>query len=123
MPPRSIVVHLRIEGIAVAAAAIVAYAASGQSWWLFAALILAPDLSFLGWMLGPERGAHIYNAAHNYAVAAVLGLAGWWSGSGWLLAIGLVWATHIGIDRAVGYGLKYPANFHMTHLGPMGRQK
>ena len=32
------------------------------------------------------------------------------------LAVGLVWLAHIGIDRALGYGLKYPTHFEDTHL-------
>jgi hypothetical protein len=36
---------LRIEGLAYAALALIGYAYSGYSWWLFAALILVPDVS------------------------------------------------------------------------------
>ena len=37
------------------------------------------------------------------------------------LAVGLVWLAHIGIDRALGYGLKYQAGFAFTHLGRIGK--
>ena len=30
--------------------------------------------------------------------------------------LGLIWLTHIGVDRAIGYGLKYPTGFKDTHL-------
>jgi hypothetical protein len=30
--------------------------------------------------------------------------------------IALIWLTHIGIDRALGYGLKYPSGFKDTHV-------
>ncbi|RUW86567.1 DUF4260 family protein, partial [Mesorhizobium sp. M8A.F.Ca.ET.023.01.1.1] len=36
---------VRLEWAVVAVAAIVFYGATGVSWWLFALLILAPDLS------------------------------------------------------------------------------
>jgi hypothetical protein len=39
------------------------------------------------------------------------------------LSIALIWLAHIGIDRALGYGLKYSAGFGFTHLGRIGRQK
>ena len=39
------------------------------------------------------------------------------------LSIAMIWLAHIGIDRALGYGLKYPAGFGFTHLGRIGRQK
>jgi hypothetical protein len=29
--------------------------------------------------------------------------------------------AHIGIDRALGYGLKYHADFAFTHLGKIGK--
>jgi hypothetical protein len=28
----------------------------------------------------------------------------------------LIWITHLGVDRAVGYGLKYPTSFKEAHL-------
>ena len=33
-----------------------------------------------------------------------------------VVAIGLVWLAHIGFDRVLGYGLKYPEGFKETHL-------
>jgi Domain of unknown function (DUF4260) len=30
--------------------------------------------------------------------------------------VGLIWLAHIGIDRVLGYGLKYPTGFKDTHL-------
>jgi hypothetical protein len=32
------------------------------------------------------------------------------------LPYALIWLAHIGIDRALGYGLKYPTFFKDTHL-------
>jgi hypothetical protein len=37
------------------------------------------------------------------------------------LSIALIWLAHIGIDRALGYGLKYVAGFGFTHLGRIGK--
>ena len=37
------------------------------------------------------------------------------------LSIAMIWLAHIGIDRALGYGLKYSAGFGFTHLGRIGR--
>ena len=63
--PRSIVTYLRLEGLAVAAVSTALYARTGASWWLFAALWLAPDLSMLGYLGGACRGARVYNAFHS----------------------------------------------------------
>jgi hypothetical protein len=30
----------------------------------------------------------------------------------------LIWTAHIGFDRMLGYGLKYPTRFKDTHLNP-----
>jgi hypothetical protein len=37
-----------------------------------------------------------------------------------LIAVALIWAVHVGVDRALGYGLKYCAGFGLTHLGRIG---
>jgi hypothetical protein len=39
-----------------------------------------------------------------------------------LTAVAIVWFAHIGLDRALGYGLKYADGFQHTHLGTIGRR-
>lgn len=107
---------LQIEGGVVAAAAIWAYAQSGASWWLFAALILAPDLGMVGYLRSPARGARIYNLAHTYVLPVTLAFLAVVVTPA-ALPVALIWIAHIGIDRALGYGLKYPGGFRQTHLG------
>ncbi len=111
---------LRLEGAALLAAAVAAYAWLGGSWALFAVLALAPDLAMLGYLANPRLGSALYNAAHTtlgpFALAA-LALAG---GLDALLPVAAVWAAHIGFDRMLGYGLKYPTAFRDTHLGRLG---
>jgi len=41
-------------------------------------------------------------------------------GNAAMLPIALIWFAHIGIDRALGYGLKYTSGFKDTHLGRLG---
>lgn len=36
---------------------------------------------------------------------------------GLVLSLCLIWLAHIGMDRMLGYGLKYPTDFKDTHLG------
>jgi hypothetical protein len=111
----------RIEGAALAIAALVFFQLSGASWWLFACLILVPDISFAAYLAGPVHGAYGYNALHSWIGPALLlaaaALGGWAPG----VHIGLIWAAHIGIDRALGYGLKHTSGFRDTHLGRIGR--
>jgi Domain of unknown function (DUF4260) len=113
---------LRLEGLAVAVVTALLYARVGVSWWLFAGLWLAPDLSMLGYLAGTCRGARVYNAAHTYAVPAVLGAWGMLLHLPMAAAVALVWANHIGVDRALGFGLKYGEGFGWTHLGRVGKR-
>jgi hypothetical protein len=114
---------LRLEGLAVAALTFVLYARTGASWWMFAALWLVPDLSMLGYLYRPCWGARIYNAVHTYVLPAVLVLFALVSRADTLLPIALIWINHIGIDRMMGYGLKYSNGFGWTHLGRLGKEK
>ncbi|MDR6535671.1 DUF4260 domain-containing protein [Variovorax soli] len=112
---------LRLEGLAVLAAAVAAYQYLGASWGAFAMLFLLPDLSFLGYLAGPRVGAAAYNAAHSYIGPVALLTSGLVGERPAVLAFGLIWAAHIGLDRALGYGLKYGSEFGATHLGRIGR--
>jgi hypothetical protein len=115
---------LRLEGLAVAAVSTALYARTGASWWLFAALWLAPDLSMLGYLASPCWGARCYNAIHAYVVPAALGLSALLlHADGPLLPIALIWINHIGVDRLLGYGLKYADGFGYTQLGRLGGRR
>jgi hypothetical protein len=111
---------LRIEGLAVAGAALAIFATTGQPWWLIPALLLVPDLSWLGYLAGPHAGAWIYNLAHT----APLSLALLAAGAGWhisaLTVAGAVGLFHLGLDRLMKYGVKYDHSFGITHLGAHG---
>lgn len=89
---------LRIESIVFLAAAVGTYAWHDGSWWLFAILFLAPDLSFLGYLAGPHVGALVYNLAHTFVLPGVL-LAFAIAGSGVALDLALIWGAHIALDR------------------------
>lgn len=107
---------LRLEGLAVAVAALVLYFHLGYPWWLLALLVLAPDLSMVGYLAGAGAGAAAYDTAHLEALPVALGVAGVLAGSDVAIELALVWLVHVGVDRAVGYGLKYPTRFQDTHL-------
>ena len=111
---------LRLEGAALAAAALYAYHRTGAPWWLFGVLILVPDLSFAAYLVGSRTGAIVYNAMHTTLGPLVCAALGFLLPSFDLVAVALIWATHIGIDRAFGLGLKYAAGAAVTHLGRIG---
>ncbi len=63
----------------------------------------------------------MYNAAHSYAAPVLLGASGLLLAQPLAVALALLWANHIGVDRALGYGLKHATAFQDTHLGRIGR--
>ena len=114
---------LRFEGAVLFAASIAVFAAHGQQWWLYAALLLVPDIFMLGYLRSTKLGAIIYNIGHSYPAAALVTVLGFWSGSALTIAIGSIWFGHIGWDRMFGYGLKYATSFKHTHLGDLEKPK
>jgi hypothetical protein len=113
---------LRLEGLAALAVSLALYARAGFSWPVFALFLLAPDLSILGYLAGPRVGAALYNLVHSYVLALLLTLAGFLGAQPALTGAGLILIAHIGLDRALGYGLKYSTAFGDTHLGRTGRR-
>jgi hypothetical protein len=107
---------LRLEGLTVGAAALAVYFDRGYGWVLLLLLALAPDLSFVGYLAGTRVGAVAYNSVHTYVGPVALGVIGLLAESERSMQIALIWLAHIGIDRLLGYGLKYPTAFKDTHL-------
>ena len=109
-------VLLRVEGAALLVGAVVLYFHADYEWWLFLVLLLAPDLAAIGYLLGPRIGAAVYDLGHLEAFPVALAVVGVLTDSDVCLKLALIWFAHIGMDRAVGYGLKYPTHFKDTHL-------
>lgn len=107
---------LHIEGFAVLALSIYLYGYNQFSWVLFFILLLAPDMSMLGYLLNNKVGAVLYNLFHTYSLPIGIIICGIILSNSAVLAIGFIWSAHIGMDRMVGYGLKYPTEFKDTHL-------
>jgi hypothetical protein len=109
---------LRLEGAGLFAASTVAYFSMDGPLWLFLVLALAPDVSMAAYLAGPRAGSRLYNAFHTYLAPLSLLGVGVGLGATPLSWIALVWAAHVGADRAVGYGLKRSTGFKHTHLSP-----
>ena len=77
-------------------------------------LRLGPDLSMIGYAANAQVGA----TAYTYAFPLILTAYGLGSGHHIVLAVAVIWIAHIGLDRLLGYGLKYPTYFKDTHLSP-----
>lgn len=109
-------VLLRIEGGVLFALALLAYGLYGRNWILFAVLILAPDVSMVGFLRGNRLGAFLYDLGHTYALPGILAAIAMVGDNASVGSVAIIWFAHIGMDRLLGYGLKYPTHFKDTHL-------
>ena len=107
---------LRLEGAALAVASLVVYVDRDYGWLLIVLLVLAPDLSMLAHLAGPRIGAVGYDVVHATIGPLALGATGIVAEADLAIQLALIWLLHIGADRAIGYGLKYPSGFEETHL-------
>ncbi|HXR32456.1 MAG TPA: DUF4260 domain-containing protein [Verrucomicrobiae bacterium] len=107
---------LHLEGASILGLALYSYHAAHYRWWLFALLFLSPDLFMLGYLKDAKWGAIAYNLVHTLAgPILLLVIALLLPGAAWI-PYALIWLAHIGFDRMLGYGLKYPTYFKDTHL-------
>jgi hypothetical protein len=114
---------LQLEAAAALVAGLWIYGALGGNWLLAVPLLIAPDLSMIGYLQNPRLGALTYNIVHNWATGlAFLGVGVLLSATPLELA-GAILIAHVGGDRLLGYGLKYPTSFGDTHLGHIGRRR
>lgn len=107
---------LHIEGLVVLAICIYFYFHLQFSWIVFIVLLLVPDLSALGYLKNVKVGSALYNLFHTYTIPALIMLSSLLIHNNNGLMISLIWIAHIGMDRMIGYGLKYPTKFQDTHL-------
>jgi hypothetical protein len=112
---------LRAESLAIFLAGVGLYLQlNGHALWLLP-LLLAPDLSMVGYLGGPRLGAMTYNVVHNLVTALAVLAVGWFAAIAPLALLGTILLAHVGMDRTLGYGLKLPTDFRDTHLGRIGR--
>ena len=112
---------LRIEGLTLFAGMTLLYGLWGGSWWIYAVLFFVPDLGLLAYLAGPRAGAIAYNALHTYLPSLILSVIGFALMKPMTLSVAMIWMAHIGIDRALGLGLKYDRGFGFTLLGRIGK--
>jgi hypothetical protein len=114
---------LRLEGLAVLVSAAAAYGGyAGGSWPMFAVLLLVPDIGLVGYLANARVGAITYNAMHTYAAPIALAFMKPLLGP-IAFRLALIWIAHIGLDRMMGFGLKYGSAFRDTHLGVLGSRR
>jgi Domain of unknown function (DUF4260) len=87
----------------------------------FILLLFVFDISMIGYIKNARVGAHCYNMIHSFALPVALAVVSHATNAHMLLGFSLIWTAHIGLDRALGYGLKLPSGFTDTHLGKIAR--
>jgi len=110
---------LKAEGLSVLTLSVLLYWHSESNWWMFIGLLLTPDLAMLPYLLNPRVGSLSYNIVHSYLLPlglATVAIAVYRVG---MLPFLCIWTAHIGMDRFLGYGLKYSTSFGRTHLGTL----
>ena len=112
---------LRLEGLAICILGIILYSRMAYGWTLFWLTILIPDVALLAYFINKEIGAVTYNVMHTKILPSLLAAYAIAFATPTLLALAIIWFVHIGIDRFLGYGLKYSRGFKFTHLGIIGR--
>jgi hypothetical protein len=112
---------LRAEALALFVAGVLLYLQMGGNGLWLLPLLLAPDISMIGYLGGPRLGAITYNLVHNLVTALMLLGIGWFAAMAPLALAGAILVAHVGMDRTLGYGLKLPTDFRDTHLGRIGR--
>lgn len=111
----------RIEGGAIAFGALLIYFQRTDNWLLLILGFLAIDFSMAGYLINNRWGALLYNLAHSLILPIGLYFLARLLDSLQLANFAIIWFAHIGIDRALGFGLKLPGGFNQTHLGRIGR--
>jgi Domain of unknown function (DUF4260) len=107
---------LHLEGAAILLLSLYFYSYNQFSWLLFFVLLFVPDISMIGYLFNNKVGAVLYNLFHTYSLPIGAVILGVLLSSEVVLEIGLIWSAHIGMDRMIGYGLKYSTHFKDTHL-------
>ena len=112
---------LKLEYIALFVLGIAMFGQTNYSWWWFAGLFFAPDLSMVGYLINTKIGAICYNFAHHLGVAILVFMLGNYLNIIELEIAGSILLAHSAFDRMLGYGLKYSDSFKNTHLGKIGK--
>jgi hypothetical protein len=79
-------------------------------------LWLVTDISMVGYLKDKKAGAISYNLVHNYILGLLVTFLGLWQNNNFVVSLGVILISHVGLDRFLGFGLKYPSNFKDSHI-------
>ncbi len=107
---------LKFEGLFIFLSALYLYNFLHFNWFLFIILLLIPDISMIGYLKDKRLGAITYNLIHNFALGILIFFAGLLLKNDIFLALGIILIAHVGMDRFMGFGLKYKTDFKDIHM-------
>ncbi len=113
---------LKLEEAAMLVFCVYALSLYHVSWWVYLLVLIAPDISFIGYTGGNTIGAVCYNLFHHKGIAIAVFFAGFILKNEWIQVAGIILFGHSSMDRMFGYGLKLNQGFKYTHLGIIGKK-
>ncbi len=114
---------LKLEELAMLLISIYFLPFLNAEWCWYLLMLIGPDISMMGYFMGPQAGAFSYNLFHHKGVAIALVFICYFFPYHNLLLIAAVLFGHSSLDRLLGFGLKYNQGFKFTHLGKIGKAK
>jgi hypothetical protein len=114
---------LKLEQAAMFVLALYALSLLNAPWWIYLLVLIAPDISCIGYTGGNKVGAVCYNLFHHKGIAIAIFMTGLILKDQWFQIMGIVLFGHSAMDRMFGYGLKLNKGFRYTHLGMIGKKK
>jgi len=112
---------IKLEEAAMLALSVYALISLHAAWWWYPLLILAPDVSMIGYSAGNKIGAFFYNLFHHKGIAIAVFTTGLLLNNPVIQLTGIILFGHSSMDRMFGYGLKLNQGFKNTHLGIIGK--
>lgn len=118
---RQSIMFQKLEGAAVFLASSFLYWHLDFNILIFVLFLFAFDIFMIGYLFNNKVGAYAYNIGHSLILPPLLFATGYITDTRLLIGFSLLWCAHIGIDRALGYGLKFTTGFKNTNLGTIGK--
>ena len=117
---KTAVVWQRVEGLVIFIVGLLLWWQwnVGMPWWAAFLIFFAPDLSFIGYVLGPKVGAVCYNTVHVYAFGAIFVAIGIFLSLPFYASIGALWLAHCGFDRMFWLWAEAPGGLFLHTSGP-----
>ena len=108
---------IRVESLVVFLSTIFFYQTMQYKWIWFAILFFVPDIAIMFYMINKRVGSICYNIIHTYSIPIIgILINSLFFKMDFINIISLTFIAHISMDRFIGFGLKYPDDFKVTHI-------